>query len=100
VGLESLSFKEFIKGLFIFRILYFLIKNLWPFIIIFIFWPEINAIFAPYHWWQVLTASVGKYILVASQAIRNIPLFGTVLSVIDRWADEIRIRLISALQSH
>lgn len=98
MSIPEIGFKEFVKGFFIFRMLWWLLKNLWWFFIILVIWKDLDAFMSNYSWWRVLNTSTGNYILLISDSLRKIPLFGTILSYLDRWLVEIKHNLIRALQ--
>lgn len=88
---------SYLKGLAIIRWGLIAIKNLWPFLLAFIFWPEIDSLMRGFSWWRDYCATFSQYIIDASSALREVPVFGPVFEFIDESWSSIRQRLIQLL---
>lgn len=88
----------YLKGLVIVRYGYMAIKQLWPFLIVFIFWPEIDATCAKYiPMWAEYMGTVSGYIVTASETVRGLPIIGDIWNFLADAFDTIKGRLIDLL---
>lgn len=89
---------SFLKGLAIVRWGAIALKQLWPFLLLFLLWPEINATMSShFEWWATYIDGFSQYIVEASNLMREIPVVGNVLEFIDESWQSIRQRIIMTI---
>lgn len=88
---------SFLKGAAIIRWGAIALKNLWPFLLFFIFWPEIDGMMSSFSWWRDYVSAVSQYVVTASNTVRNIPYLGSVFKFIDEAWESIKQRLLQLL---
>lgn len=89
---------SFLKGLAIVRWGAIALKQLWPFLLLFLFWPEINAMMeSHFDWWATYISGISQYIVDASNVMRDIPIVGKILEFIDESWQSIRARIITTI---
>lgn len=85
----------YLKGLLIIRILFQTIKYLWPLILAFLFWPEINALMTKHFtWWPTMLGGITQGINEASMYLRSIPALKGVFEFLGNAWTSIRLRII------
>lgn len=89
---------SFLKGAAIVRWGLLAIRNLWPFLLAFVFWPEIDSMLSGFFpWWGRYISAVSGYVVDASQQLRQVPYLGSVFAFLgDAW-DSVRLRLANML---
>lgn len=88
---------SYLKGLTLIHWAAIALKNLWPFLVLFIFWPEIDSLMGGFSWWKDYCATFSQYIVTASNTLRDIPVLGSVFEFIDESWASIKVRLIQLL---
>lgn len=90
---------QYLKGLAIINWGLKALKQLWPFLLAIIFWPEINALLGGlFPFWDKYMATVSSYITNLSSYIRAIPFLGDFFIWLDRVFLDIKVRLVDILQ--
>lgn len=85
----------YLKGLAIIHWAGKALKILWPFLLIIIFWPEIDNMFSSFKWWNDSVGLYTKVIMDISNGIRKIPIVGDVIAGLGTIWDSIRLRILS-----
>ena len=76
------------------------LKQLWPFILAIVFWPQIDALLGSiFPFWDQYVRVLSDYILELSSYIRKIPYLGDFFSWLDDAFVAIKVRLIEILQT-
>ena len=91
---------SWLKGLTIIHFAAQAIKHLWPFLLLFIFWPEIDEMLSGFSWWREYVSALSAYVVTASNTLRQIPAFGKVLEVLDNAWASIKLRVVELFLSH
>ncbi len=90
---------QYLKGLAIINWGIKALKQLWPFLLAIIFWPEIDALLGGiFPFWDKYMSTVSTYIINLSSYIRAIPLLGDFFEWLDRVFLDIKVRLVDVLQ--
>lgn len=89
-----------VKGLAIIGWAVKAVKQLWPFILIIVFWPQINSLLGgllPF--WDQYMSTFSEYVMKLSSYVREIPYLGDAFVWLDNAFTAIRYRLIDILQT-
>jgi hypothetical protein len=88
---------SYLKGLTLVHWAAVALKNLWPFLVLFIFWPEIDSMMGSFSWWREYCSVLSQYLVTASNTLRDMPILGPVFEFIDESWSSIRHRLLQFL---
>ncbi len=77
------------------------LKQLWPFLLAIIFWPEIDALLGSLlPFWDEYIGFFSDYVLKLSAYIRQIPYLGSVFTYLDNAFSALKTRLVTILQGN
>lgn len=94
--LEKLFF--YLKGLTIVHWAMVALKNLWPFLLIILFWPEIDKLCSSIPYWNEYMGTVSGIISQGSDLLRQIPVISDIIAFFSEFIDPIKSRIISILR--
>ena len=85
----------YLKGLIFVRILLQSLKYLWPLILAFLFWPEINSMMMKhFSWWPTVLGGITQGINDASMWLRSLPALKGVFNFLTNAWNSIRLRVL------
>lgn len=91
---------QYLKGLAIVGWGLKALKQLWPFLLAIIFWPEIDALLGGiFPFWNQYMGTVSGYIINLTTWIRDLPGLGNFFKWLDDAFVSIRVRLIDILSA-
>lgn len=89
---------QYLKGLTVIHWGIKALKALWPYLLVFILWPEIDAMLSSlFPFWSVYMGEVSAIVAKGSNAIRSLPGLEQGFEWLDNILVEIKLRLINAL---
>lgn len=88
-----------LKGLTIVHFAVQALKHLWPLILLFIFWPEIDGMMSRFAWWREYISAVSRYVVTASNALRQIPVFSKISDAIGSGWNTLKARISQMILS-
>ena len=88
---------SYLKGLVLIRWAAIALKSLWPFLVLFIFWPEIDSMMSSFSWWSAYCANFSQYVVNAANTLRDIPVLGPVFEFIDESWATLKHRIVQLL---
>lgn len=91
---------SWLKGLTIVHFAVRALKSLWPLILLFIFWPEIDDMMSGFGWWREYISTASNYVVTASNTLRQIPALGKVFEALDSGWKAIKNRVVEFFLAH
>lgn len=89
---------QYLKGLTIIHWAVKALKALWPFLLILIFWPEIDALLSSiFPFWSQYMGEVSAILSNATSWIRSLPGLEQAFAWLDNALAEIKVRIVNAL---
>lgn len=91
---------QYLKGLAIVSWGLKALKQLWPFLLAIVFWPEIDALLGGiFPFWNQYMGSVSAYITQLTAWLRALPVLGDFFTWLDSAFLSIKLRLIDILSA-
>lgn len=87
----------YLKGLVIIKWALQAIKSLWPLILIFLFWPEIDNMMGRFSWWQTTVSGLSEYVKNAANTVRGLPVIRNIVDFLSQSWQFIRARILEII---
>ena len=88
---------SWLKGLVIIDFAIKALKHLWPLILLFVFWPEIDSMMSGFSWWKQYISFASETVIKASMTLREIPVVGNIIDSVDEVWNSVRLRILNFL---